>query len=356
MLMNPKEDFALRKVRQVKVGRYVMGDGNVTVQSMLSVPAHDIAGSVAQAKRLEAAGCEIIRAAVPDEEALPLISALKEAVDMPLVADIHFDYRLALGAVERGADKIRLNPGNIGGADRVRAVADACRKKGVPIRIGVNAGSLDKRLLEKYGSPTPQALVESAMEHIRLLEEADFFDIVVSIKSSNVKTMVEAHRLLAGKCSYPLHLGVTESGTARIGVVKNAVGIGSLLLDGIGDTIRVTLTAEPEEEVQAAYDILAACGVRRRGPELISCPTCGRTQIDLIGLAKKVEESLAGCEKNIKVAVMGCVVNGPGEAREADVGVAGGKGCGLIFRHGEPLRKVPEEQILPELLAEIDKL
>ncbi len=346
----------VRNVREVKVGNSVMGNGTITVQSMLSVPAHDIMGNVRQAEALENAGCEIIRAAIPDCEALDLIPALKSAVKVPLVADIHFDYRLALGAVERGIDKIRINPGNIGEDDRVKVVANACRSHGVPIRIGVNAGSLEKQILAKYGAPTPEALVESALYHIRLLEKFDFQDIVVSIKSSHVKTMIEAYRMLAQQCDYPLHLGVTEAGTARMGIIKSAMGIGSLLMDGIGDTIRVSLTDDPVEEVRAAYDILKAAGIRKRGPEIISCPTCGRTQIDLISLAKQVEESLKDCPKEIKVAVMGCVVNGPGEAREADIGVAGGQGCGLLFKKGEILRKVDEDQILPELLKEIDLL
>ncbi len=345
----------MRKVRQVQAGGVRIGDGRVTVQSMLSVPARDIPGSVAQAKALEAAGCELIRAAVPDRESLPLISALKEAVNVPIVADIHFDYRLALGAAERGVDKIRINPGNIGGEDRVKAVADACRSRGIPIRVGVNGGSLEKHILEKHGAPTAAALAESALYHTRLLEKFDFEDIVISIKSSNVRVMTQAYRLLADT-PYPFHLGVTEAGTLRMGVLKNAVGIGSLLLEGMGDTIRVTLTADPLEEVRAGFDILKAVGIRRRGPEIVSCPTCGRTQINLIALAEQVEQALEGCDKEITVAVMGCAVNGPGEAREADVGVAGGDGCGLLFRHGEILRKVPEKDILPALLAEIERL
>ncbi len=345
----------MRKVRQVQAGGVRIGGGRVTVQSMLSVPARDISGSVAQAKALEAAGCELIRAAVPDRESLPLISALKEAVNVPIVADIHFDYRLALGAAERGVDKIRINPGNIGGEDRVKAVADACRSRGIPIRVGVNGGSLEKHILEKHGAPTAAALAESALYHTRLLEKFDFEDIVISIKSSNVRVMTQAYRLLADT-PYPFHLGVTEAGTLRMGVLKNAVGIGSLLLEGMGDTIRVTLTADPLEEVRAGFDILKAVGIRRRGPEIVSCPTCGRTQINLIALAEQVEQALEGCDKEITVAVMGCAVNGPGEAREADVGVAGGDGCGLLFRHGEILRKVPEKDILPALLAEIERL
>lgn len=345
-----------RTVHPVSVGGWTLGDGTVRVQSMLSVPAGDIEGSVRQARELEAAGCEILRAAIPDREALALIPALKEAVSIPIVADIHYDYRLALGAVERGIDKVRINPGNIGDDDRVKAVADACGRAGVPIRVGVNSGSLEKHILEKHGSPTPAAMAESALYHASLLERFDFHDIVVSMKSADPAAMMAAYRLLAEQCDYPLHLGVTHAGTLRMGVLKNAIGIGSLLLDGIGDTIRVSLTASPTEEVRAGYDILKAAGVRRCGPEIIACPTCGRTAINLIDLAEQVETALADCKKDIRVAVMGCVVNGPGEAREADIGVAGGKGCGVIFRGSELLRKVPEEEILPALLEEIEKL
>ena len=272
------------------------------------------------------------------------------------MADIHFDYRLAIKAVEAGVDKIRINPGNIGADDRVKAVADACRRHRVPIRIGVNAGSLEKHILEKYGAPVPEALVESALYHVSLLERFDFDDIVISIKSSDVQTMVAAYRLLSKRCAYPLHLGVTEAGTARMGMIKNAIGIGSLLLDGIGDTIRVSLTADPVEEVRAGYDILKASGIRKTGAEVISCPTCGRTRINLIALANEVETALAGCTKPIKVAVMGCAVNGPGEAREADIGIAGGDGCAVLFRKGQLLRKIPEEDVVPALLAEIESM
>ena len=305
---------------------------------------------------LEKAGCEIIRAAIPNEEAVALIPAIKEQVSVPLVADIHFDYRLALMAVEAGIDKIRINPGNIGSDDRVKAVADACRSHGIPIRIGVNAGSLEKHILAKYGAPVPEALVESALYHVSLLERFDFDDIVISIKSSNVQTMIAAYRLLAEKCEYPLHLGVTEAGTARMGVIKNAIGIGSLLVDGIGDTIRVSLTADPVEEVKAGYDILKAADSRKTGAEIISCPTCGRTRINLIALANEVEAALADCRKPVKVAVMGCAVNGPGEAREADIGIAGGDGCAILFRKGEILRKVPENEVVKTLLAEINAM
>lgn len=341
--------------KTVKVSSLELGKGKIYIQSMLSIPAENIEDSVKQAKELEAAGCEIIRAAVPEVKDAALISALKEAVSCPIVADIHFDYRIALECVAAGVDKIRINPGNIGSADRVRAVADACRAKGVPIRIGVNSGSLEKELIEKYGSPTPEALTESALNHVKLLNECDFDDIVISIKSSNVKNMIAAYRLLAQRTDYPLHLGVTEAGTERMGIIKSAVGIGSLLCDGIGDTIRVTLTADPVKEVYAAKDILKACGMGGDA-ELVSCPTCGRTKIDLIPLAEKVEKLLKSVDKPIKVAVMGCAVNGPGEAREADIGIAGGNGEGLIFKKGEILRKVPEEKLLEELKKEIELL
>ncbi|WP_306573992.1 flavodoxin-dependent (E)-4-hydroxy-3-methylbut-2-enyl-diphosphate synthase [Anaerotruncus massiliensis (ex Togo et al. 2019)] len=342
--------------RKVNIGNVTIGGGSpITVQSMLNVPAGDVAGSVAQARALEAAGCDIIRAAVPDREAVRLVPAIKAAVSVPLVADIHFDYRIALDCVAAGVDKIRLNPGNIGGEERVKQVADACRAAGVPIRIGVNSGSLEKHILAKYGAPTPQALVDSALYHARLLEKFDFTDIVVSIKSSHVPTMIEAYRLAAEQLGCPLHLGVTEAGTARMGLIKSAVGIGSLLCDGIGDTIRVSLTADPVEEVRAARDILKAVG-GGRGPEIVSCPTCGRTKIDLISLAGRVEEALADCRKDIKVAVMGCVVNGPGEAREADIGIAGGNGEALLFKKGAPAGKYPEDRIVDVLLEEIEKL
>lgn len=326
------------------------------VQSMLNIPADNIEDSVKQAVELEQAGCQVIRFAIPNKQALDLIEPIKNAVAVPLVADIHFDYKLAIGAAERGIDKIRINPGNIGSQDRVKAVADICRQKGLPIRIGVNSGSLEKEILAKYGSPTPEAMVESAMYHASLLERFDFDDIVISIKSSNVNTMIRAYELAAEKCDYPLHLGVTEAGTERMGIIKSAVGIGSLLTHGIGDTIRVSLTDNPVKEVYAAFDILKAVGLKTDCPYLISCPTCGRTKIDLVSLAGKVEEQLRDCRKPIKVAVMGCIVNGPGEAKEADIGIAGGDGCGLIFKKGEILRKVPEDKLLDELMKEIEKL
>ncbi len=342
--------------RQVLADGLPIGGGApISVQSMLNIPSTDVEGSVRQAKALEKAGCDIIRAAIPDMDAVRLIPAIKEAVHIPLVADIHFDYRLALEAAAAGVDKIRINPGNIGSDDKVKAVADCCRQKGIPIRIGVNSGSVEKEILAKYGAPTPEALVESALYHVSLLEKYDFEDIVISIKSSTVDSMIRAYELCASKCAYPLHLGVTEAGTERMGLIKSAIGIGSLLQRGIGDTIRVSLTADPVEEVKAGIDILRALGLRK-GPELVSCPTCGRTRIDLIRIAGEVEERLRSCTKPIKVAVMGCVVNGPGEAREADIGLAGGRGEGLLFRKGEILRKVPEEELVDELMKEIEKL
>lgn len=343
--------------KQVTAGNVKIGGGaKITIQSMLNVPASDIENSVKQAVELEKAGCEIIRAAIPNKEAVALIPALKEAVSIPVVADIHFDYRLALETVEAGIDKIRINPGNIGSDDRVKAVADACRRKNIPIRIGVNSGSLEKEILAKYGHPTPQALCDSALYHASLLNKFDFDDIVLSMKSSDVATMVKAYELAAEQCDYPLHLGVTEAGTERMGLIKSAAGIGSLLLKGIGDTIRVSLTADPVKEIYAAKDILKALDIDRSGIQFVSCPTCGRTKIDLIGLADEAERRLRDCKKNIKVAIMGCVVNGPGEAREADIGIAGGDGNGLVFRKGEILRKVPEDKLIDALIEEIEKL
>lgn len=346
----------MASIRQVKVKDLVLGDGSVSIQSMLNTKSYDIPGSVEQAVRLEQAGCEIIRAAIPNKEAVALIPAIKEKVSVPLVADIHFDYRLALECAAAGIDKIRINPGNIGSDDRVHEVVKACRAKNIPIRIGVNSGSVEKSILAKYGAPTPEALVESALYHVRLLEKFDFNDIVISIKSSDVRTMIAAYELMHQSAPYPLHLGVTEAGTKHMGIIKSAIGIGSLLAHGIGDTIRVSLTADPVEEVYAAKDILKALDLRRDGVQFVSCPTCGRTRIDLIGLANQVEEALKDCKKNIKVAVMGCIVNGPGEAREADIGVAGGDGCGILFKKGEIIRKVPEEEIIPALLEEVEKL
>lgn len=347
----------VKETRQVKAGNVCIGGGApVTVQSMLSVPAHDIKGSIRQAEELARVGCDVIRVALPDRKAVSLIPALKNAVDVPIVADIHFDYRIALEAASAGVDKIRINPGNIGNPDRVKMVADMCREKSIPIRIGVNSGSLEKEILAKYGAPTAQALCESALYHASLLERFDFTDIVLSMKSSDVRTTVQAYELASSRCSYPLHLGVTEAGTERMGIIKSSAGIGSLLLHGIGDTIRISLTADPVQEVYAAKDLLRALGLLQEGVQLVSCPTCGRTQIDLIALAKEAERRLAGCKKQIKVAIMGCAVNGPGEAKEADIGIAGGHGCGLLFKKGRVLRKVPEDKLIEALLEEVEKL
>ena len=342
---------------KVKAGNVVIGGGaEISVQSMLNVPSTDIEGSVRQAKQLEEAGCQIIRAAIPDMGAVRLIPALKKAVTVPIVADIHFNYKLALEACAAGIDKIRINPGNIGSDDRVKAVADACRLRNIPIRIGVNSGSLEKEILAKYGHPTPQALCDSALYHASLLEKFDFNDIVLSMKSSTVSTMIQAYELASQQCDYPLHLGVTEAGTERMGLIKSSAGIGSLLLHGIGDTIRVSLTADPVREVYAAYDILKALDIKQDGIQFVSCPTCGRTRIDLVKIANEVEEKLRDCKKNIKVAVMGCVVNGPGEAKEADIGIAGGDGCGLVFKKGEVIKKVSEGLLVDALIDEINKL
>lgn len=345
----------MRRVRPVKVGGCVLDGRHVYVQSMLNRRSDDIEGSVQQAIELERAGCEIVRASIPDENALKLIPAIKEKVSIPLVADIHFDYRLAVESVARGVDKVRINPGNIGSMDRVKAVVSACKSRNVPIRIGVNSGSVEKDVLAKYGAPTAEALVESALNHARLLERCDFGDVVVSIKSSDVETTVKAYRLISQRCEYPLHLGVTEAGTERMGLIKSSIGIGSLLLDGIGETVRVSLTDDPVKEVSAGVDILKAIG-RRKGIQFVSCPTCGRTRIDLIGLATRVENALRGVDKDVKVAIMGCVVNGIGEGREADLGVAGGDGCAVIFKKGEIVKKVSEEEIIPVLLEEVEKL
>ena len=346
-----------RNTKTVYVGNVPVGGGHpVTVQSMLNVPAADVAGNVEQARRLEQAGVDILRVAVPDAQAVRLIDALKQAVGVPIVADIHFDYRLALECAAAGVDKIRINPGNIGGEDRVKAVADACRSRNIPIRIGVNAGSLEKEILAKYGHPTAEAMRDSALYHASLLEKFDFTDIVLSIKSSDVPTMVRAYQLTAAACDYPLHVGVTEAGTERMGLIKSAAGIGALLLQGIGDTIRVSLTADPVREVAAGEDILRGIGLRTGSAMLVSCPTCGRTSIDLIGIAGQVEERLRGVRKPITVAVMGCIVNGPGEAREADIGIAGGKEKAVIFKKGEVVRTVEESAIVDELMKEIDAL
>lgn len=347
----------MRKVkREVKIGNVVIGGHNpVAVQTMLNVPVADIPGNVAQAKRVVEAGCQILRASVPSPEDVRIVEAVKNAVDVPFVADIHFNYKIALACVDAGVDKIRINPGNIGADENVRAVARACNAKNIPIRIGVNAGSLEKEILAKYGAPVPEALVESAMYHVALLEKHDFNNIVISIKSSNVPTMMQAYRLLSEKCDYPLHVGVTEAGTYRMGLIKSGMGIGGLLLEGIGDTLRVSLTDEPEKEVQAGYDILRAAGHAVGGPEIISCPTCGRTNIQVAKIADEVEKRLKGYKKPIKVAVMGCVVNGPGEAREADIGIAGGKDEALLFIRGEKIRMLRGD-IVGQLVDEIYKL
>ena len=343
--------------RQIMVGDVAIGGGApVSIQSMLNTRTTDVEGSLEQLRRLKAAGCQIARLAVPNMEAARSFREICAESPLPLVADIHFDYKLALAAAEAGAAKIRINPGNIGGEDRVEAVVKACKERNIPIRIGVNGGSLEKHLLEKYGHPTAEALVESAFGHIALLEKFGFYDICVSMKSSRVPTMVEAGRLFRQRCDYPLHIGVTETGPVRMGLMKSAMGIGALLLDGIGDTLRVSLTDDPVEEVYAAKDILKAAGLRKEGVNIISCPTCGRTGIDLIGLVEQVAEALKTCEKPITVAVMGCVVNGPGEAREADIGIAGGEGWGMLFEKGEPKEKLPYEELLPALLERIEKL
>ncbi len=349
--------FTNEQTVKVKVGNtFIGGDAPISVQSMLCVPAHDIKGNVEQALRLEAAGCDIVRVTVPDIESLKTVKALKEAIKIPLVADIHFDYRLALESVAMGVDKVRINPGNIGSDDKVKLVADACRNAGVPIRIGVNSGSLEKEILAKYGGVTPEAMVESGLYHISLLEKFDFTDIVLSLKSSDTFKMYKAYELAAEKCKYPLHLGVTEAGTESMGVIKSAAGIGGLLLRGIGNTIRVSLTDDPVKEVEAGIKLLKAIGIRNDGIKFVSCPTCGRTEIDLIGIAKEAEERLKNVQKNITVAIMGCVVNGPGEASAADIGIAGGKGCGVLFKKGEIIAKLQENELVDRLVEEIEKM
>ena len=343
--------------KQINVGGVLIGGGApVVIQSMLNTKTTDVAGSLEQIRQLRTAGCQIARLAVPNMESARTFADICRESSLPLVADIHFDYKLAIAAAEGGASKIRINPGNIGGEDRVRAVVDVCKEKHIPIRIGVNGGSLDKRLLEKYGHPTAEALVESAFEHLELLEKHGFYDTCVSMKSSTVPTMVAAARLFREKCDYPIHIGVTETGPARQGLIKSALGIGSLLLDGIGDTIRVSLTDDPVEEIYAAKDILKAAGLRKEGVNIISCPTCGRTRIDLIGLVNQVDAALKDCQKPITVAVMGCIVNGPGEAREADIGIAGGDGWGTIFEKGQQVEKLPYDELLPALLKRIEQL
>ncbi len=346
-----------RKTREVQIGNVkIGGDNPVAIQSMCNTKTSDVEATVKQIKELEAAGCEIIRVAVPDMAAAEALGEIKKRINIPLVADIHFDYRLALKAIDSGIDKLRINPGNIGSEDRIKAVVLAAKKNKIPIRIGVNSGSLEKDILKKYGAVTPQGLVESALRHVKILEKYDFHDIVISIKASNVPFTIETYTLLSKEVDYPLHLGITESGTEWTGSIKSAVGIGAILAMGIGDTIRVSLTGNCVQEVLTAKEILKSLELRKFGVNFVSCPTCGRTQIDLIGLANKVEQRCRNINKDIKVAVMGCAVNGPGEAREADIGVAGGDGYGLIFKKGEILRKVPEDKLLDALMNEIDKL
>ena len=343
--------------KQIIVGGIPIGGGApVVIQSMLNTKTTDVEGSLAQIRALKTAGCQIARLSVQNMEAARGFADICKESELPLVADIHFDYKLAIAAAEGGASKIRINPGNIGGEDRVKAVVDVCKDKNIPIRIGVNGGSLDKRLLEKYGHPTAEALVESAFEHLELLEKQGFYNSCVSMKSSTVPTMVAAARLFRSRCDYPIHIGVTETGPVKMGMIKSAMGIGALLMDGIGDTIRVSLTDDPVQEVYAARDILKAAGLRKDGVNIISCPTCGRTQIDLIGLVNRVDEALKDCDKPITVAVMGCIVNGPGEAREADIGIAGGDGFGMIFEKGVQVEKLPYDELLPALLERIDRM
>ncbi|MDR4022554.1 MAG: flavodoxin-dependent (E)-4-hydroxy-3-methylbut-2-enyl-diphosphate synthase [Eubacteriales bacterium] len=343
-----------KMTREINIGGVKIGGNNpIAIQSMCNTDTRDVKSTVEQIKKLEKAGCEIIRVAVPDMQAAECIRDIKNSIDIPLVADIHFDYRLALKCMDNGIDKIRINPGNIGSADRVKQVADMAKKNHIPIRVGVNSGSLEKELVEKYGGVTPQGLVESALRHVKLLEQNDFYDTAISIKASNVPFSVEVYELLSNTVDYPLHVGITEAGTVWGGTIKSAVGIGAILSMGIGDTIRVSLTGDPVEEIYAAKEILKDLNLRKFGVEFISCPTCGRTSIDLIKIANEVESKIKDIDKNIKVAVMGCAVNGPGEAREADIGIAGGHGEGLIFKKGEILRKVPEEKLVDELLKEI---
>ena len=350
-------EISRKKTRQITLGAIKIGGGAlVSVQSMCNSDTRDVESTLAQIRRLEQAGCEIVRLAVPDEEAAKALGRIRKGSPVPLVADIHFDHRLALEAVKQGVDGLRINPGNIGGKDKVAEVVRACNDKGVPIRIGVNAGSLEKHLLEKYQHPTPEAIVESAFGHIRILEDLHYTNIKVSLKASDVLTTVEAYRLFSKKADYPLHIGISEAGTLFSGTIKSGVGLGILLAEGIGDTMRVSLTADPVEEVRVAYEILKSLKIRQRGVNIISCPTCGRTEIDIIGLAEEVERRLMHVTEPLTVAVMGCVVNGPGEAREADVGVAGGKGVGLLFKHGEIVKKFPEAELADVLVSEVEKI
>jgi (E)-4-hydroxy-3-methylbut-2-enyl-diphosphate synthase len=352
--MNP---IPRRKTRQISLGTVKIGWGApVAVQSMCNTDTRDVDATLGQIRRLEAAGCEVVRVAVPDEDAAKALGGIRKGTKVPLIADIHFSHALALEAVKQGADGLRINPGNIGGRDKVSEVVKACKERNLPIRIGVNAGSLEKRLLEKYGHPTPEAIVESAFGHIRILEDLDYRNIKVSLKASDVLTTVEAYRLFAKQSDYPVHIGISEAGTKHAGTIKSSVGLGILLSEGIGDTMRVSLTADPVEEVRVAYEILKSLKIRQRGVNLISCPTCGRTEIDIIGLAETVERRLAHITEPLTVAVMGCVVNGPGEAREADIGIAGGKGTGLLFKHGEIVRKFDEKDLADVLVGEVEKI
>lgn len=346
-----------KKTRQVRVGSVLVGgDAPVSIQSMTNTDTRDAEATLEQIRKLHIAGCEIIRCAVPDMEAAESLKEICKMSPMPVVADIHFDYRLALKSIENGVAALRINPGNIGSMERVKIVAETAKAKNIPIRIGVNSGSLEKEILERDGKVTADGLVESAMSHVKILEEVGFYDIVISIKSSDVPMMIKAYRLMSEKCDYPLHLGVTESGTVFRGTIKSTLGIGTLLAEGIGDTIRVSLTSDPIEEIKVAKEMLQALGLRKQGMQFVSCPTCGRTEINLIKIAEEVEKRLENCNKNIKVAVMGCVVNGPGEAREADIGIAGGHGVGLIFKKGQIIKKVKEEDLVEELLKEIENL
>ncbi len=344
--------------KEVKIGKIkIGGDNPIAVQSMINIPSFDIQKSIEQAVKLKEAGCDIIRIAVPDKEALKLIDAIKSNVDIPLVADIHFDYKLAIEAANAGIDKIRINPGNIGSEERIKKVAKVCQEKNIPIRIGVNSGSVERHLLEKYGSATSQAMVESAIYNAKLLQKFDFDNIVISIKSSSVLKTVESYKMLANMCDYPLHLGITEAGTENMGVIKSSVGIGSLLLDGIGDTIRVSLTDDPCKEVKTGINILKSIDMYKKGGiDFVSCPTCGRTRINLIKIAKEAEAALENCKKNLKVAIMGCVVNGPGEAKDADIGITGADGVGILFKKGKVIKKVPEENLVQELVKEVENM
>ncbi len=349
--------YKRRKTRKIKVGNiFIGGDSPISVQSMTNTDTRDAEATILQIKQLESVGCDIVRIAVPDIVAAKNISKIKSGISIPLVADIHFDYRLALEAIKQGIDAIRINPGNIGNEDRTRQVVEACKENNIPIRIGVNGGSLEKELLEKYNGPTPEAMVESAMKHIKILENLEFYDIVISLKNSDIRKSVEAYRLMSEKVDYPLHLGITEAGGIKKGTIKSSIGVGSLLVDGIGDTIRISLTGDPTEEIKVGKEILRSIGLLNDKIKIVSCPTCGRCQIDLIKLANQVEEKIDHIEKDITVAIMGCAVNGPGEAREADIGIAGGKGIALLFKNGEIIRRVPQEAIVKELLDEINKL